>query len=485
MSIDLLLIDPPLSMTKRYGHFAICGGKSFQTGLACIAAVARRDGFKVRILDMGVTDLNDDELGKYLDDCRPRIVGLTAPTIAISDAARVAGIAKRTLPGVLTVIGGPHISCAPEATIKRYSEFDVGVIGEGEITMLELLHLSNPSKDRFAEINGLIWKKGNEVSLSQRRELIKDLDWLPLPAVDLFPDLKSSYIPPYFSVKRTPAVTVMTTRGCPGQCTFCTNEIHGRVIRQYSLDYLFEYIYLLTKKYGIKEFQINDDTFTVNRKRVMAFCQRLIDEKIDLTWSCLSRVTGVTPEMLELMKQAGCWQICYGIESGDQAILDSLLKSIKLEQVYKTTEMTKKAGIGMKGYFMMGMPRETHETLKKTIDLALELPLDDMAFTIFTPYPGSPAYRDIHRFGTFAEDWDAMTTLNATFVAEGFTREELIRINQSTYRRFYFRPRIILSYLKRMTGARFIIIMAKGMYGLLSTLFIKRKYFEAKNQLSH
>lgn len=485
MPIDLLLIDPPLSMTKRYGHFALCGGKSFQSGLAYIAAVARREQFTVKILDMGVTFLDDVELEHYLQTYQPRIVGLTATTIAVSDAARVAGIAKKTLPDTLTVIGGPHISCAPEATIRRYTDFDVGVIGEGERTMIELLTMSAPSKDHFMKIDGLIWRDGDGVSFSKPRELIKDLDWLPLPAVDLFPDLKSSYIPPYFSVKRTPAVTVMTTRGCPGKCTFCTNAIHGRVIRQYSLDYIFEYTYLLTNKYGIKEFQVNDDTFTVNRKRVIEFCKRLIDEKIDLTWSCLSRVNGITPEMLDIMKKAGCWQICYGIESGDQQMLNSLMKAIKLEQVYKTTEMTERAGISMKGYFMMGLPGETRESLKKTIDLALDLPLDDMALTIFTPYPGSPAYKDIQKYGTFIEDWDSMTTLNASFVAHGFTREELIKINQATYRKFYFRPRIIWSYLKRMTGIRFIVIMAKGMYGLLSTLFVKKKYFETKIRTSH
>jgi len=482
MFIDLLLIDPPLSMTKRYGPFGPCGSKSFHSGLAYIAAVARREGFKVKILDMGVTTFDTNELEQYLLTCRPRIVGLTATTIAVSDAARVAGIVKKILPDTLTVIGGPHISCAPEATIKRYPEFDIGVIGEGEITMLELLSLSNPLKGDFSKIDGLIWRDDNGISFSKPRELIKDLDWLPLPAVDLFPDLKSSYIPPYFSVKRTPAVTVMTTRGCPGKCTFCTNAIHGRVIRQYSLDYLFEYTYLLTQKYGIKEFQINDDTFTVNRRRVIEFCQRLIDEKIDLTWSCLSRVSGITLEMLELMKKAGCWQIGYGIESGDQEMLNSLKKGIKLEQVRKTIEMTKQAGISIKGFFMMGLPGETHESLKKTLDLALKLPIDDMALTIFTPYPGTPAYQNIQRYGTFIEDWDTMTTLNASFVANGFTREELIKINQTTYRKFYFRPRIIWSYLKRMTSIRFIVIMAKGLYGLLSTLFVKKKYFETRIQ---
>ncbi|MCK5506650.1 MAG: B12-binding domain-containing radical SAM protein, partial [Thermodesulfovibrionia bacterium] len=326
MSIDLLLIDPPLSMKKRYGSFALCGSKSFQFGLAYIASVAREAGFKVKILDMGVENIDNATFKEFLLTHRPRIVGFTAVTIAISDAARVAKIAKETLPDMLTVVGGPHLSCAPEATIRRYPEFDAGVIGEGEITLLEMLKHSALHKGSFPGIDGLIWKDGENIRMSQPRELIKDLGSLPIPAIDLLPEIKSHYIPPYFSVKRTPAVSFMTTRGCPGRCTFCTNAIHGRRIRQYPLDHVFELIYLLTKKYGIKECQIADDTFMVNKKRVKEFCERLIREKIDLTWSCLARIKGVTPEILALMKKAGCWQIKYGIESGDKGMLKMIKK---------------------------------------------------------------------------------------------------------------------------------------------------------------
>jgi radical SAM superfamily enzyme YgiQ (UPF0313 family) len=362
-------------------------------------------------------------------------------------------------------------------------DFDVGVIGEGEITILELLQQSNPSKENFNKIDGLIWRDGENVSVSQPRELMKDLNWLPLPAVDLLPDLKSHYIPPYFSVKRTPAISFMTTRGCPGRCTFCTNAIHGRRIRQYSLDHIFELIYLFTRKYGIKEFQIADDTFTVHKKRVNAFCERLIREKIDLTWSCLARIGGINPEMLNLMKQAGCWQIKYGIESGDKEMLKKIKKDISLDQVHKTMNMTKDSGIRSHAFFIVGFPEETRESLKKTLDLALNLPIDDLALTIFTPYPGTPAYDLIvnngTKYGTFNEDWDKMTAMNASFVTKGFTRDELLRINRAAYRKFYFRPRIIFSYLKRISGLRFFIIMTKGLYGLLLPL-LRSERFESK-----
>jgi radical SAM superfamily enzyme YgiQ (UPF0313 family) len=481
MAIDLLLVDPPTSQKKRYGSFALCGNRAPSYGLMHIASVARNEGFKTKILDMAVTEMDDSSFKQYLLTERPRILGVTAATLAVSDAARVCKIAKNTIPDILTVLGGHHISSVPEATLLRYPEFDIGVIGEGEMTMLDLLKLTNPLKDDFTTIKGLAFRNGNQVSLSEPRELIQDLNSLPLPAIDLLPDLKTNYIPTLFSVKRTPAVLLMTTRGCPGRCTFCTNVIHGRRIRQFSVDYLFELIYLLTRQYGIKELQIFDDTFTANRNRVIEFCERLIREDIDLTWSCLARVNGVNTEMLNLMKRAGCWQICYGVESGDEAMLKKIKKDISLDQVRKAIDLTKEAGICTKGFFIIGFPGETRESLKKTLDLALSLPLNDLALTIFTPYPGTQAYSDIinnrAEYGTFTGDWDSMTALNASFVAKGFTKDELIKINRDTYRNFYFRPRIFLSYLHRMSGWKFLVIVAKGAYGLLRPMFVKNKEF--------
>lgn len=475
MSIDLLLIDPPLSMSKRYGHFAICGSKSPQLGLCYIAAAVRREGFNVKILDMDLTKMGDDSFREYLLKEKPRVVGTTATTIAISDAARVAQVAKDTLPGVCTIVGGPHLSCTAEATMLRYPQFDIGVIGEGELTVIDLLNLPDPLKGSYSEINGLVWRSGDKVAYSKPRELIQDVNWLPLPAVDLVPDLESNYIPPYFSVYRTPSVVFMTTRGCPSKCTFCTNAIHGNRIRRFSLDYLFEMLYLYTGKYGIKEVSILDDSFTINKQFVIDFCERLIRENIDLTWSCLTRINSVSPDLLSVMKRAGCWQISYGIESGDNEMLKKIKKGITVEQVREAVSMTKRSGIKVKGFFIMGFAEETHESLKKTLDLAIDLPIDDMSLTIFTPYPGTPAHADIHKYGEFNEDWDAMTTLNASFIPSGFSRDELLKLNHATYRKFYFRPRIFFSYLRRISEFKFIFIMLKGMIGLLSTLFLKDK----------
>lgn len=479
MSLDLLLIDPPLSMTKRYGSFALCGSKSPQYGLCFIAAVVRREGFKVKILDMGITEMDNNSFREYILTNRPRIIGFTAVTIAVSDAARLAKICKETLPDVRIVIGGPHLSSTPEETMLRYTQFDIGVIGEGEETMLELLKLSDTMNIDYSPIDGLIWRNSNEVCYSKPRELIKDLSWLPLPAIDLLPDLKTSFIPSYFSAYRTPAITIMTTRGCPAQCTFCTNVIHGKRIRQFPLDYIFELIYLLTKKHGIKELQIADDSFTIGKKYVTAFCERLISEKIDVTWSCLTRVNTVTSELLSLMKRAGCWQISYGIESGDNEMLKKIKKGITVEQIRKAVTLAKQAGLNVKGFFIIGFPEETRESLKKTLDLALTLPVDDMSLTIFTPYPGTASYFEIHKYGTFNEDWDAMTTLNATFVANGFTRDELLELSFATYRKFYFRPRILLSYVRRVTEPKFILIILKGAYGLIATFFEKKFRFQS------
>ncbi len=474
MSIDLLLIDPPLSMRKRYGHFALAGGKEPAIGLCFIAAVARREGFKVKILDMDIAEMDDLSFREYLLTNNPRIVGITATTIAISDAAGVAKTIKDTLPESLTVIGGPHLSCAPDATIFRYTNFDAGVIGEGELTILDLLKTSDLSAKDFSNIKGLVWQEDGKAYFSEHREPIKDLDWLPLPALDLLPDLKTSYIPTYFSVKHTPASGINTSRGCPGRCTFCSNNVHGRKIRYHSMVYILKWIEMLVNDYGMKEVQIMDDTFTANRRRVNELCELLNNANFNLSWSCDSRVNGMTPELLCTMKKAGCWQICFGVESGDEEIIKSINKDIKIETVHKAVNMAKEAGLNVKCFFMMGFPKETRETLQKTRELILSLPIDDLSFTVFTPYPGTPSYKDIQKYGTFNEDWDEMTTLNATFVANGFTYDELIDINRATYRKFYFRPRIVWSYLKRISDLKFFLIIARGVTGLILSSFNKK-----------
>jgi radical SAM superfamily enzyme YgiQ (UPF0313 family) len=475
--LDLLLMDPPVSLQKRYSIFSSGGNKNPAWGLVFIASVAKREGYRVAIQDLNVTGLDIESFRNFLLTTKPRIVGITASSLGVSDAAQVATIVKQTLPDTLTILGGSHVSAVPEQTLLRYPQFDLGAIGEGEITTLELLRVSSPSPEDFSKINGLAWRNRDNIMFSSPRQLITDMSWLPELAMELLPHLGKYYSPPIYSLKLEPAVAITWTRGCPNRCTFCSNNlIHGCSVRYHSVDYLMNWIHKMIKDYDIREIQFMDDTFTANPEYVAKFCERLIRSKTKIAWNCATRVNTLTEELVQLMARTGCWQISIGIESGNKEILRRMKKGISLKQVDNVIRWARTAGINVKGFFMMGFLGETHETLRETIDLAMKLPIQDLSMSIFVPYPGVSARKNIEEFGSFEENWDDMSSLNVNFVPHGFTREELLRINRAVYRKFYFRPRIVLAYLRRMRNPRFMLSLFKGFMNLMWSIFRSTKY---------
>jgi anaerobic magnesium-protoporphyrin IX monomethyl ester cyclase len=206
----------------------------------------------------------------------------------------------------------------------------------------------------------------------------------------------------------------------------------------------------LHRRYGIREFSFEDDTFITFKARLKEICERLIDLRLGISWSCLGRVNHVTAENLQLMRKAGCWQISFGIESGSQEILSLINKRVTLDQVRQAVRLSRQAGIRSKGFFILGHPGETRETLRGTIDFALELPLDDISVCLMTPFPGTELYERAAEFGEFDPDWGNMNLLNVVFVPHGLKREDLLLAQKELIRRFYFRPRIVADYSRRL-----------------------------------
>lgn len=243
---------------------------------------------------------------------------------------------------------------------------------------------------------------------------------------------------------------MVTSRGCPGKCTFCDKSTFGNKWRGYSAEYLVRMIKHLIKEYGIKELIFYDDTFILSRQRLINLCEILIREKLDFGWSCQARINRVDIDTLKLMKQSGCWQIAYGIESGSQEILDFLQKGITLKQIKDVIRWTKNTGIIPREFFMIGLPLETEDTMRQTINFAKILDLEDFHVTIFTPLPGSKIYEEINQYGTFNEDWRKMNMWSAVFIPNGLTRDIVEKYHKRMFREFYIRPKIILSHLKRI-----------------------------------
>ena len=262
----------------------------------------------------------------------------------------------------------------------------------------------------------------------------------------------------------------MTSRGCPGQCSFCDTQVFGRKFRGYSARYVIDMIDHLIKNYGIEDFLIYDDTFVVNHKRLTEICKTLIDGKYKIHWSCCSRVNFVTPEILQLMKKAGCWQIEYGIESGSPEILKRMKKSITLDQIKNALIWTKEAGIMTRGNFIFGYLGETKHTLQETMDFLMDIELDYFQQTFLTPYPGSEVYKTANSYGKANLEWEKMNNMSINFVPKGLTEKELVAFSKIAFRKFYLRPKVIISHIKNLRSPGIIKHYIKAFLVFLKTL---------------
>ena len=263
----------------------------------------------------------------------------------------------------------------------------------------------------------------------------------------------SLYTPPPSNYKTLTVINMITSRGCPNQCTFCDNNIFGREYRQRSAENIMEEIKFLRKKYGVREIAFVDDTFLINKKRIYKLFEILEKENIFFYWTCMSRINNTDFEFLKFLKSKGCWHISFGIESGDETILKLIKKNISLEKAKEVITWCNKLKIKTKGFFIIGHPTETIETIDKTIKLACSLKLDDIVTTINTPIPGSQQYAEAEQYGTIDKtNWAEFNYWRPVFVPNGLTKEILLRKHKEIYRRFYLRPRILFRYFMSFFG---------------------------------
>jgi radical SAM superfamily enzyme YgiQ (UPF0313 family) len=464
--LKVFFTTPPLSLEKRYGTFSGGGSAAPSLGILMLAAVARNDGCMCTVVDAAALALSEQELLKRLAEVCPEILCISSTTLAIGNANSFAVEAKRLIPALTVIVGGPHVTATPRETMARYPAFDMAVIGEGESTFVELLRALRAGS-AISAVAGLIVREGSDLYDTGRRPFIADLDSLPFPAWDLLEGFPGRYLPAPFKVRKLPATTLVTSRGCPNTCIFCDRSVFGSSCHAYSAEYVVRQMTELYHRYGIREFSFEDDTFITFKTRLQDICHRLIELRLDISWTCLGRVNHVTADNLRLMRKAGCWQISFGIESGSQEILSLINKRIRLDQVRLAVRLSREAGIRTKGFFILGHPGETPETLRMTIDFALELPLDDISVCHMTPFPGTELHARAAEFGEFDPDWGTMNLLNIVFIPHDLTRNDLVSAQKELIRRFYFRPRIIIDYGKRFVHNP---AMALGLWNGLRSL---------------
>lgn len=432
-------------------------------GLALAASLLEKNNIPVSILDLQVEPLDAEQLETKIKEINPQIIGLSSSTPVIKEAFKIAEIAKKALPEVKIVLGGVHATVMPQECIEN-KNIDIVARGESEYTFLELCTLNDLSK-----IDGITYKTKEGTITNKDREPVKYLDELPFPAYHLLPMHK--YKPALGTYKRLPAMIMLTSRGCPGRCTFCYSGIKEKNIRTRSEENVIAEIKFLKEKYGIKEINFYDDVFTLFRNKVVRLCNTIIKERLDITWSCMSRINLIDKELLNIMKKAGCHSICYGIESADETILKNIQKFIDLNKAREVIKLTKEVGIEVRISLMFGNPGETEETMEKTINFALETDPDVVLFNIATAYPGTEMYTDAKAKGYLIErSWEEYDLANYTLQLQNLSEEKIKEYYKKAYRRFYFRPSYILKRLSKIrsfTDIKENIEAFKGIFGFI------------------
>jgi radical SAM superfamily enzyme YgiQ (UPF0313 family) len=306
--------------------------------------------------------------------------------------------------------------------------------------------------ENIATVEGVVYRDvtGQSVFSGQRTNLL-DLDSLPFPDYSKLTGYPEAYSLPIFNYPRTPNASCLSSRGCPYACSYCDRSVFQRTFRYNSAAYLYKHLEFLKKEYGIRHLNFYDDQFTFNRKRVVEFCEKVIQKPLGMTFNCAARAEHLDAELLQLMKQAGCWMISLGIETGDAELLAAHRQNPDLNMMREKITLIKQAGIRVKGLLMMGLPGETEQSIRKSQKYVYSLPIDDFNLAKFTPFPGSPVYKTIKEshgsLGEFAEDWEKMDCMEFQFVPAGLNKKQMDELFIDFYRSHFQRPSVLLGYV--------------------------------------
>jgi|GEM_PF-2042947 len=383
----LLIFPPPSDKYSRDYKNAI--GSGIPLGVAHLGSALERGGFKVEAFDFQIPGNTDSRLREVLRGGFG-MIGLSVFTLSAHSAYDIIGKAREASPGSTVVVGGPHPTALGPAVLDE-CDADVAAFGEGEITVVELARAVARSES-FEAGKGIAFRRGGKIVTTAPQPPVEDLDTLPPPALHLF-DIKK-YAQPGAASLYFPSINMITSRGCPYDCSFCFKKLWGPRCRFMSVGRVMADIAELRAKHGAGEVAFFDDTFTLDRDRALSLCEKMLEEKKPLPWRCNSRVDRVDAELLTLMRRAGCYSIGYGIESGNAEVLKRCGKGITLEQVRNAVELARRAGIESRGYFIFNLHGDTRETMEETTRFALSLPLAMANFTMATALHRNAAQRN-------------------------------------------------------------------------------------------
>lgn len=463
--MKILLINPPAeNEILSCNPEIIKSERGFDPplGLLYLAGYIKKySNHSLKIIDAQAERLNYPQLKEQIKEFNPEIIGITAMTFTLLDVMETIKIAKEACPNTRIVIGGPHVQIYSEETINL-KNIDYVVLGEGEKIFLELINNINQT-NKLKTIKGLVFKENNKIINTGRPDYFNNLDELPFPPREML------HYKNYFSLlaKEKTITTMFTSRGCPFNCAFCDRPAMGRNFRARSaknvIDEIRECLWL-----GIKEIFIYDDTFTVDRQRVIDLCNEIIQQDLKFVWDIRARVNTVDEELLFLLKRAGCERIHFGVEAGTEKILKVLNKQISLDQALNAFRLARKAKIQTLAYFMIGSPTETKEDILETIKFMNKLDPDFVQITLLTPFPGTKIYQWALDQKVFQTDYWREFATNPTpgfktrYWTKELSKEELERFLVMAYKKFYLRPNYIIKRIKAITSLTELYRKAKA-----------------------
>lgn len=455
--MKISFLNPPFlkkySRSQRSPAVTKSGTLYFPMWLSYAAALADKEGYDIDLIDAPASGFDLESVINRIKGFSPGLLVVDTSTPSIYHDVKVCESLKEVMPKVFILLVGTHVSALPEKSLRLSNAVDAVAIGEYDNTVIELAEVLGKKRD-IGTVKGICYRNSKEVICNEKRPFIEDLDEIPFVSTIYKRFLK---IENYFNPNALyPMVTITTSRGCPFRCTFCVypQTLMGRRFRLRTIENVVAEMEYIVKNFPkAKAIFFEDDTLTVNKQRCIQLSEVIIKKELKISWTANARI-GLDFEAMKKMKEAGCRCLCVGFESGSQLILDNMKKAIKLEEMYKFMDDAKKAGLLIHGCFMAGLPGETKETLKETLELAKKLKPDTVQFYPVMVYPGTEAYEWYKERKLISTDdfskWLTPKGLHNTVIrTEGLSSEELVKFCDDARRAFYLRPNYLFYKIKQ------------------------------------
>ena len=451
----ILLIFPPVTRPKDFSAQKLRVSVFFPLGIAYLAAAVENTGkYEIQILDALIEGdfktgiplnegaqlrygLSDERICNVIREYNPDVVGVSALFSALEyDMANVCTLAKKVNSRIVTVVGGAHPGANAGEILECYSSIDFVCIGEGEDSFIEFLSIIQNNED-LSKLDGFGYRANGEIVINPKRKFIMDLDTIPFPSRHLFNMPKYlEEASPHATFRQKPFTQMISSRGCPFKCSFCAIENHwGSKQRLRSSENVLKEIDELVNKYGVREIHFEDDNFSFDHDRALRILEGMIQRKYNLSWNVPSgmAVATLSPDLLEKMKESGCYSVSLAIESGNQKVVSSLMhKPVNLKAVPALVRKIREVGMDARGFFILGFPGETKENIRETINFARELELDWAYFFVFSPLPHTPIYKVCIEKGYLKEeDFDPVTSFyKAVLKTPEFSPEDVLQMRE-------------------------------------------------------